>query len=94
MAAPVRRRQSVLKGFVTNARGVPIEGAIVAVDGASPGGITDASGAFTLRDQPSGSHRLTFRAAGYEPFDIGVNLNSMRVSQIRVSLTEYVPVDK
>jgi len=90
-AAPARRRQSVLHGTVTDVHGVPIQGASVAVDGGRPTAFTDAHGTFTLRDQLSGSHRLTFAAAGYDAIDIGVNLNSARVSEVRVTLSDFVP---
>lgn len=93
-AAPARRRQSVLHGTVTDVHGVAIQSASVAVDGAAPTAFTDAHGTFALRDQLSGSRRLTFAAAGYDPVDIGVNLNSARVSEVRVTLSDFVPALK
>jgi len=94
VGTPVRRREAVLHGLVSDVHGVPIEGATVAVDGANPSSVTDGQGTFTLRGQLSGSHRLTFRGAGYDPIDIGVNLNSARVSEVRVTLSDYVPLLK
>ncbi len=91
LAARKRRGRSVLHGSVRNVHGVPIQGATVAVDGSSPTAVTDGSGTFTLRELTSGSHRLTFRAAGYDALDIGVNLNSTRVSEVRVTLADFVP---
>lgn len=91
-AQPVRRREAVLHGVVSDVHGVLIEGATVAVDGADPSAVTDGHGTFTLRGQLSGSHRLTFRGVGYDPIDIGVNLNSSRVSEVRVTLSDFVPL--
>ena len=90
-STPARRRQSVLHGLVKDVHGVAIQGATVAIDGGAPTAFTDAYGSFTLREQLAGSHRLTFSATGYDPVDIGVNLNSARVSEVRVTLTDFIP---
>jgi hypothetical protein len=90
-STPARRRQSVLHGLVKDVHGVAIQGATVAIDGGAPTAFTDAYGSFTLREQLAGSHRLTFSATGYDPVDIGVNLNSARVSEARVTLTDFIP---
>ncbi len=90
-AAPMRRRQSVVHGLVSDVHGIAIQGATVSVDGAAPAAVTDSRGAFTLRDQPPGSHRLTFRGAGYDPVDIGINLKSSRLTEVRVTLSDFVP---
>ncbi|MBA2259321.1 MAG: carboxypeptidase regulatory-like domain-containing protein [Acidobacteria bacterium] len=81
-----------ISGTVTDADGRPVGNAHVSITGGSNSTTTDSTGAFTLADQPTGTHALVVRRLGYMPVELAVHLTPLRKNEVAVQLQQYVPV--
>ncbi len=87
-AAPLAA-QGVVAGSVTDAKGRPLSGVLVLVDGTSIRTATD-NGAFRAVNVPVGSRSLTFRYIGFQPVTKAVTVANGATARLDVKLTEAV----
>jgi len=78
------QQQGVITGTVTDASGVPVLGAEVAVVGLAGRGFTDERGAFRIGGIPPGTHVVSARRLGFAPFEVGVQVSE--ASEARVAI--------
>ncbi len=90
--AAVPGQTASISGTVIDADGKTIGNAHVSITGGSNSTTTDSAGAFTLADQPTGTHALVVRRLGYMPVELAVNLTPLRKNEVAVQLQQYVPV--
>ncbi len=92
LAAQQSQATGSLQGTVRAAPGdAPLAYAVVSLPGLSVERFTDGSGRFTLISLPVGRYDVAVRRIGYAPFRGSVQLDSARVTQLDVRLTQ-VPV--
>ncbi|ATL49617.1 hypothetical protein COR50_21915 [Chitinophaga caeni] len=80
-----RSGEHEVKGIVTDKNGAPIVGATLLVKGRSIGTVTDASGRFSLKIDPTGI-TLVVSAVGYEMQEIQPNQSNTIIRMIESSL--------
>ncbi|MGH7681912.1 MAG: carboxypeptidase regulatory-like domain-containing protein, partial [Candidatus Eiseniibacteriota bacterium] len=81
-----------ISGTVKDQGGVPIQGANVAIVGASTGGFTNAQGVFTVPKIPVGVYTIRIRIAGFANQDkTGVQVNANRATDVGdITMAEQV----
>ncbi|MDR0511334.1 MAG: SusC/RagA family TonB-linked outer membrane protein [Rikenellaceae bacterium] len=89
--AHVSKSSLTVSGRVTDAKGNPIGGVSVTIEGSTVGAVTSDRGTYQLAGVPEGNSRLIFSFVGYEKQTITVG----RQSVIDVSMNEeQVEIDK
>ncbi|MBO3100204.1 TonB-dependent receptor [Gelidibacter pelagius] len=76
--------QATVSGKVTDAKGVPIEGANVYLEGSYDGGTTDALGAFSFATSKTGTQTLVVFFLSYETFKKLAEVKAMTDLQIKL----------
>src|SRR5688500_15888355 len=66
-AVNYQKGQAILRGKVVNANGTPIANARVEVEGTTSRTLTNAEGAFSLSELPSGTQSVVARQMGFAP---------------------------
>ncbi|MEM9664723.1 MAG: TonB-dependent receptor [Bacteroidota bacterium] len=82
--------QGVLQGTVTDARGAPLPGANVVLQGTFFGAATNAEGAFSLTGVPAGRYTVTASLLGFEPTTRTVDITDGATLTLRFALREVV----
>lgn len=70
--------QTQISGTVTDAKGLPIEGANVFLDGTYDGASTDDSGSFSFTTTETGNQLLKVTFVGFEPYANFANVSAMQ----------------
>jgi len=81
-------------GVVVDKRGRPIADARVIVLGSGVAAVSQLSGEFALDSLPSGTQSLEVRALGFDATEQAVELASATPAQVRIVMSDYVPVLK
>jgi hypothetical protein len=80
--------QAIVSGLVTQANGVPIEGANVYLDGTYDGASTDDNGNFSFETYEKGIQTLTVSYVSFETFMMAADVNKMQ--NLKIKLREDV----
>lgn len=78
------QQQGVITGTVTDSSGVPVLGAVVAVEGSAGRAFSDERGVFRISSIPPGTHVLRARRLGFAPFEVSVQVSG--ISEARVAI--------
>jgi hypothetical protein len=89
-AVNYQKGQAILRGKVVNATGAPMVGARVEVEGTMGRVLTNAEGAFTLTDLPSGTQSVTARQMGFAPVSQPVELSSREPRTTTITMSQPV----
>ena len=76
--------QTTISGKVTDAKGLPIEGANVYLEGSYDGGSTDVTGAFSFTSTETGTQTLVVSFLSFETFKKLAEVNTMTHLQIKL----------
>ena len=76
--------QTTISGKVTDAKGLPIEGANVYLEGSYDGGSTDVTGAFSFTSTETGTQTLVVSFLSFETFKNLAEVNTMTHLQIKL----------
>lgn len=89
----VYRGQAVLRGVVTEERGVPRAGVTVTVDEAPVTATTDERGRFVLTGLPSGTRMVTARVVGYSAARQAVELRNRDTVSVALQVRSITILD-
>jgi hypothetical protein len=89
-AVNYQKGQAVLRGKVVNANGVPIANARVEVEGTNSLALTNAEGAFTLTELPSGTQSVVARQMGFAPVSQPVDLSTRETATTTITMSQPV----
>jgi hypothetical protein len=89
-AVNYQKGNAVLRGKVVNANGIPIPNARVEVEGTMGRALTNAEGAFTLTELPSGTQSVVARQMGFTPVSQAVDLSTREA--VITTITMNTPV--
>ena len=89
-AVNYQKGQAVLRGKVVNATGAPMVGARVEVEGTMSRVLTNAEGAFTLTELPSGTQSVVARQMGFAPVSQPVELSSREPRTTTITMSQPV----
>jgi Carboxypeptidase regulatory-like domain len=96
---PARRASSdaapdalTLMGTVTDASGVAVAAAVVALIGTQDSTATDGRGQFVLHELRAGAYVLSVRRLGFASQRLAVSVSAERAGRVTVTLTRMVPV--
>jgi hypothetical protein len=84
--------RGVIVGRVTNAGGVPVDGARVSVQGNASSVSTGADGKFTLTGVMPGTQSVLVRRVGYSPVETPLDVVTAETNQLTVRLGTYSPM--
>jgi hypothetical protein len=91
-ALTYQKGSAVLRGKVVNANGVPIPNARVEVEGTTSRALTNAEGAFTLTELPSGTQSVVARQMGFAPVTQPVDLSTREAANATITMNTAVRV--
>lgn len=91
-AVNYQKGQAVLRGKVVNANGTPIPNARVEVEGTAQRTLTNAEGAFTLTELPSGTQSVVARQMGFAPVSQPVDLSAREPANATITMSRPVTV--
>lgn len=86
-AITYQKGTAVLRGKVVNANGVPIANARVEVEGTTSRSLTNAEGAFTLTELPSGTQSVVAMQIGFVPVTQPVDLSSREAASTTITMS-------
>ncbi|HEX6317210.1 MAG TPA: carboxypeptidase regulatory-like domain-containing protein [Gemmatimonadaceae bacterium] len=89
-AVNYQKGQAILRGKVVNANGVPIANARVEVEGTNARALTNAEGAFSLAELPSGTQSVVARQLGFAPVSQAVDLSTREVANTVITMSQPV----
>jgi hypothetical protein len=89
-AVNYQKGQAVLRGKVVNANGTPIANARVEVEGTTSRALTNAEGAFTLTELPSGTQSVVARQMGFAPVSKAVDLSTREATTTTITMSQPV----
>jgi carboxypeptidase family protein len=90
-AVNYQKGQAILRGKVVNANGTPMPNARVEVEGAvTPPVLTNAEGAFTLTELPSGTQSVVARQMGFAPVSQAVDLSAREPTNTVITMSKAV----
>jgi hypothetical protein len=89
-AVNYQKGQAVLRGKVVNANGIPIPNARVEVEGTVSRALTNAEGAFTLTELPSGTQSVVARQMGFAPVSQAVDLSTRDAATTTITMSQPV----
>ena len=89
-AVNYQKGQAVLRGKVLNANGTPIANARVEVEGTTSRALTNAEGAFTLTELPSGTQSVVARQMGFAPVSQPVELSTRETANTTITMSRAV----
>lgn len=89
-AVNYQKGQAVLRGKVVNANGTPIANARVEVEGTTSRALTNAEGAFTLTELPSGTQSVVARQMGFAPVSKAVDLSTREPTTTTITMSQPV----
>ncbi|MEL6865799.1 MAG: TonB-dependent receptor [Bacteroidota bacterium] len=77
---------ATIKGSVLTESGTALDAANVALEGTTKGTSTDANGAFTITNIPSGEYKLVISSIGYETYTQSISLSAGDVRTFDIEL--------
>ena len=87
-SAPLAGQQGTVAGTVTDvATGQTLESAVVLLDDATSGQLTNTSGRYVFAGVASGSHQVTFRLIGYENLTLSVDVSPGETTILNAEMT-------
>ena len=89
-ATNYQKGQAVLRGKVVNANGAPMANVRVEVEGTTSRSLTNAEGAFSLAELPSGTQSVTARQMGFAPVSKPVELSTREVATTTITMSQPV----
>lgn len=89
-AVNYQKGQAVLRGKVVNANGAPIANARVEVEGTMSRALTNAEGAFSLTELPSGTQSVVARQMGFAPVSQPVELSTREPATTTITMSQPV----
>ncbi len=89
-AVNYQKGQAVLRGKVVNANGTPIVNARVEVEGTISRTLTNAEGAFSLTELPSGTQSVVARQMGFAPVSQAVELSAREAASTTITMSKPV----
>jgi hypothetical protein len=91
-AVNYQKGQAILRGKVVNANGTPMPNARVEVEGTLARDLTNAEGAFTLTELPSGTQSVVVRQMGFAPVSHPVELSAREPTNTVITMSRPVTV--
>lgn len=88
----IKTGTATLSGVVTLEGNPPDAVSRVEVEGTSIAAVTDAKGAFTLRNLPAGTRNIVARHLGYAVQSAAVDLNPRETQHVTLKLPKYIAV--
>ena len=85
-----QKGQAVLRGKVVNANGTPIANARVEVEGTRSRTLTNAEGAFSLTELPSGTQSVVAYQIGFSPVSQAVDLSAREAASTTITMSKPV----
>jgi hypothetical protein len=85
-----QKGQAVLRGKVVNANGTPLANARVEVEGTTSRVLTNAEGAFTLTELPSGTQSVRAMQVGFAPVSQPVELSTRAIASTTITMSQPV----
>ena len=79
---------ATIKGNVITESGIALEAANVAIEGTTKGASTDANGAFTIANIPSGTYNLLISSVGYETYTQSISINAGEVKNVSIKIKQ------
>lgn len=89
-AVNYQKGQAILRGKVVNANGTPIANARVEVEGTTSRALTNAEGAFSLSELPSGTQSVVARQMGFAPVSQPVELSTRQPATTTITMSQPV----
>jgi hypothetical protein len=89
-AVNYQKGHAVLRGKVVNATGAPMPNVRVEVEGTTSRALTNAEGAFTLGELPSGTQSVTARQMGFAPVSKPVELSTRETANTTITMSQPV----
>ena len=89
-AVNYQKGQAILRGKVVNANGTPIANARVEVEGTTSRALTNAEGAFSLSELPSGTQSVVARQMGFAPVSQPVELSTREPATTTITMSQAV----
>lgn len=89
-AVNYQKGQAVLRGKVVNATGAPMANVRVEVEGTTSRALTNAEGAFSLAELPSGTQSVTARQMGFAPVSKPVELSTREAATTTITMSQPV----
>jgi carboxypeptidase family protein len=89
-AVNYQKGQAILRGKVVNANGTPIANARVEVEGTTSRTLTNAEGAFSLSELPSGTQSVVARQMGFAPVSMPVELSTREAANTVITMSQPV----
>jgi hypothetical protein len=89
-AVNYQKGQAILRGKVVNANGTPIANARVEVEGTTSRALTNAEGAFSLSELPSGTQSVVARQMGFAPVSQPVELSTREAATTTITMSQPV----
>ena len=89
-AVVYQKGQAMLRGKVVNANGAPMANVRVEVEGTTSRALTNAEGAFSLAELPSGTQSVTARQMGFAPVSKPVELSTREVATTTITMSQPV----
>jgi hypothetical protein len=89
-AVNYQKGQAVLRGKVVNANGIPMANVRVEVEGTTSRALTNAEGAFSLAELPSGTQSVTARQMGFAPVSKAVELSTREPANTTITMSQPV----
>lgn len=89
-AVNYQKGQAVLRGKVVNANGAPLANARVEVEGTTSRALTNAEGAFTLTELPSGTQSVRAMQLGFAPVSQPVELSTREIATTTITMSQPV----
>jgi hypothetical protein len=89
-AVNYQKGQAILRGKVVNANGTPIANARVEVEGTNSRALTNAEGAFSLSELPSGTQSVVARQMGFAPVSQPVELSTREAANTVITMSQPV----
>jgi hypothetical protein len=89
-AVNYQKGQAVLRGKVVNATGAPMANVRVEVEGTTSRALTNAEGAFSLGELPSGTQSVIARQMGFAPVTKPVELSTREVATTTITMSQPV----
>jgi hypothetical protein len=83
----------ILAGVVTDSANVPIAGVEVSLPDLSKTSLTNAEGAFALRDVPPGTQHLLVRRVGYGPVEAQIAIEAGRTVERHIRMARATNLD-
>jgi hypothetical protein len=89
-AVNYQKGQALLRGKVVNATGAPMANVRVEVEGTTSRALTNAEGAFSLSELPSGTQSVTARQMGFAPVSKPVELSTREAATTTITMSQPV----